>query len=257
MRTVSKSKSMLLVFFVISLLFITLALPAQTSNSGPNNTSAQGKNAEQDTSSGHGLWYYLERGGPFIVILLLFSVAGIAIVIERIIVISRIKAGSEGFEQAIQDAAKKGSIPKLKKLCEEDESDTARILLSGLNSLHRGPERMEKMVETTAELQVSILERGLNLLSSISHLAPLVGFLGTVSGMISAFAAIADAENVSAKLVAAGIFEALITTAAGLIVAIPILAFHNYFVHRIDTFTNNVEKISIGVIEELEKKGKV
>ena len=199
---------------------------------------------------------YLRTGGPFTIVLLLFSIAGVAIIIERFMAISRVKSASRNFEQEILAAAARGSVAAMKKICDNDDSDTARIILTGLNSFHRGPDRMEKVVEATAGLEVSMLERGLNLLSGIAHLAPLVGFLGTVSGMISAFSAIAAAENVSAKLVAGGIFEALITTAAGLIVAIPMLAFHNYFVHRIDRFTLNIERISIGVIEKLESRGR-
>ena len=199
---------------------------------------------------------YLRTGGPFTIVLLLFSIAGVAIIIERFMAIARIKPAGRNFESEIVAAAAKGSIASMKKICDNDDSDTARIILTGLNSFHRGPDRMEKVVEATASLEVSMLERGLNLLSGIAHLAPLVGFLGTVSGMISAFSAIAAAENVSARLVAGGIFEALITTAAGLIVAIPMLAFHNYFVHRIDRFTLNIERISIGVIEKLESRGR-
>jgi biopolymer transport protein ExbB len=154
-------------------------------------------------------------------------------------------------------AAEAGHIPRLAKACEAVDTEVGRILLSGLNSLKKGPERMEKVIEATAELQVSIMERGLNLLSSIANLAPLVGFLGTVSGMIGAFSSIAEAENVSAKLVAGGIFEALITTAAGLIVAIPIMIFHNYFVQRVDRFVTTVERLTLGIMERLGNKGKL
>ena len=203
------------------------------------------------------LLYYFNKGGIFMWALLLFSVAGLAIVIERMVVITRVKRGSPEFEESLIATARKGQVVKLKKICAEDDSETAKILLSGLNSMKKGPERMERVIEATASLQVSIMERGLNILSSLAHLAPLVGFLGTVSGMIGAFSKIAEAENVSAKLVAGGIFEALITTASGLIVAIPILVFHNFFVHRVDRFVTEVERLSLQMMEELGNKGKL
>jgi len=216
-------------------------------------TNSQATTGNEET----GFFYWFSLGGEFMFVLLLFSVAGIAIVIERIITISKTKLTDKKFEKILLATADKGQIRKLKTICEANDSETAKILLSGINMLKRGPERMEKVIESAAQIRVSILERGLSLLSGIANLAPLVGFLGTVSGMISAFSVIANTENVSAKLVAGGIFKALITTAAGLIVAIPILIFYNYFTHRIEKFAMNIEELSLGVIEKLEKNGKL
>lgn len=228
---------------VCCLLLVSLALFA-----APGGDQAKGKSM---------LLYYFDKGGIFMWALLLFSLAGLAIVIERMIVISRVRRGSPEFEAALEAASRKGDVRKVRQVLEADGSDTARILLSGFNSVKKGPERMERVIEATASLQVSIMERGLNFLSSLANLAPLVGFLGTVSGMITAFGKISEAESVSAKLVAGGIFEALITTAGGLIVAIPILIFHNYFVHRVDRFVTDVERLSLELMENLANKGKL
>lgn len=236
-----------------AILFILILVLAVLPAFGATNTAPSG--GEKDAENG--ILYYFNKGGIFMWALLFFSLAGLTIVIERMIVISRVKRGTPAFERALLDAAGKGQLPKVRKICEDDDSETARILLSGLNSLKKGPERMERVIEATASLQVSIMERGLNILSSLAHLAPLVGFLGTVSGMITAFSKIASAENVSAKLVAGGIFEALITTASGLIVAIPILVFHNFFVHRVDRFVTEVERLSLEMMERLGNKGKL
>ena len=100
---------------------------------------------------------------------------------------------------------------------------------------------------------MSFLERGLIWISSVTTIAPLMGFLGTVSGMINAFEAIAASEQVNAKLVASGISEALITTATGLIVAIPATIGYNYFVSSIDRFVIEMEETSAELIEELER----
>jgi len=93
----------------------------------------------------------------------------------------------------------------------------------------------------------------LSVLNAVANIAPMLGFLGTVSGMISAFYQIAAADQVSAKIVAAGIMEALITTETGLIVAIPVLLVYNYFIHRIDGFISDVERLSTDVIERFIK----
>jgi len=101
---------------------------------------------------------------------------------------------------------------------------------------------------------MSFLERGMVWVSSVTTLAPLLGFLGTVSGMINAFEAIAASEQVNAKLVASGISEALITTAFGLIVAVPATVAYNYFVGAIDRFVIEMEETSSELIEELERR---
>lgn len=219
--------------------------------------AAPEKGAPEKDKAKKGFGDYFSLGGPFVIVLFILSIVGLGFVIERMIVISRVKMAGKEFERKLLAAAEKGQIPAMRRICTEDNSETSRILLAGLNSIKKGPERVERVIEATAELQVSILERGLNILSSISHIAPLVGFLGTVSGMIGSFSAIASAENVSAKLVAGGIFEALITTAAGLIVAIPILVFHNFFVHRIDRFATDVERLTLACMEKLGEKGKL
>lgn len=258
----SRSLSLTLLLFLLFSIAATAATNAPTAPDKKKTAVSSAKTAPiprtaDEKKKENRLLYYFNKGGIFMWALLLFSIAGLAIVIERMVIITRVKRGSPEFEKSLIDTAKKGQVVKLKKLCSEDDSETAKILLSGLNSLKKGPERMERVIEATASLQVSIMERGLNILSSLAHLAPLVGFLGTVSGMIGAFSKIAEAENVSAKLVAGGIFEALITTASGLIVAIPILVFHNFFIHRVDRFVTEVERLSLQMMEELGNKGKL
>jgi biopolymer transport protein ExbB len=132
----------------------------------------------------------------------------------------------------------------------------AAVLHSGLARAKRGPEAVEKAIQTAASIEVALLERGLIWLSTVANIAPLLGFLGTVSGMIHAFEAIAAAEEVSARLVATGISEALITTAAGLMVAIPVQAAHNYFVSRIDKVVIDLEESGAELIDALTTHSK-
>src|SRR6185503_3175325 len=127
----------------------------------------------------------------------------------------------------------------------------AAVLHSGLARAKRGPEAVEKAIETAASIEIALCERGLIWLATVANIAPLLGFLGTVSGMIHAFEAIAAAEEVSARLVATGIYEALITTAAGLIVAIPVQTAHNYFVSRIDKFVIDMEESGAELVDAL------
>ena len=129
----------------------------------------------------------------------------------------------------------------------------AAILAAGLMKADRGRDAVEKAIATAGTIEMSFLERGLIWISSVTTIAPLMGFLGTVSGMINAFEAIAASEQVNAKLVASGISEALITTATGLIVAIPATIGYNYFVSAIDRFVIEMEETSAELIEELER----
>jgi biopolymer transport protein ExbB len=110
---------------------------------------------------------------------------------------------------------------------------------------------VEKAIETAGIIEMSFLERGLIILATVANVAPLLGFLGTVSGMISAFEAIAQAEQVSAKLVASGISEALITTMSGLTIAIPTQVAHNLFVQRIDRFVVEMEDSAAELVDTL------
>jgi biopolymer transport protein ExbB len=115
----------------------------------------------------------------------------------------------------------------------------------------KGPEAVEKAIESAGTIEMAFLQRGLIILASIANVAPLLGFLGTVSGMIHAFEAIAAAEQVSAKLVATGISEALITTATGLMIAIPVQLMNNFFISRIDRFVLEMEEASIELVDTL------
>jgi biopolymer transport protein ExbB len=125
---------------------------------------------------------------------------------------------------------------------------------SGLQKADRGPDAVEKAITTAGTIEMAFLERGLIWISSVSTIAPLIGFLGTVSGMINAFEAIATSDTVNAQLVAAGISEALITTATGLVIAIPTSIGFNYFVSTIDRFVIEMEEASSELVDELHRQ---
>lgn len=183
-------------------------------------------------------------GGAFMWPLLAFSVAALTLIIDRIIYLfyhnvkmDKLTATTKEFlqENKIDDAIAFLEIQPRK-------NTGATILLSLLKNKKFGEGRMEKAAETEAMERIHRLENGFDWLSAISSLAPLTGFLGTVSGMIGAFKSIANAQDVNVQLVASGIYEALVTTVFGLIIAIVSLVAYNLFVRRVDTFSNEVTK---------------
>lgn len=191
------------------------------------------------------------KGGNFMHPLLLLSVIALVFIIERLWTLSRARINVKSLMGSIIRQLREEGIQSALEVCQRTRGPIAAILHSGLLRADKGPDAVEKAIETAGTIEMSFLERGLVALATISNVAPLLGFLGTVSGMISAFAAIAAAEQVSAKLVAKGIQEALITTATGLIIAVPVTIAHNFFVSQIDRFIIEMEEASATVVNEL------
>ena len=192
------------------------------------------------------------KGGPFMWPLLLLSIVGLAAIIERFITLQKASTNTKKFIARVIIDLRENGIRSAIETCQRTRGPIAAIIHSGLTKADQGPAAVEKAIEASGGIEVSFLQRGLVVMATVANIAPLVGFLGTVSGMINAFEAIASAEQVSAKLVASGISEALITTATGLIIAIPVQVFHNYFVSRIDRFIIEMEESSIDLVNELE-----
>jgi len=190
-------------------------------------------------------------GGFFMHLLLACSIIALVFIIERIWTLSRARTNVKGLMMKVVTALRAEGPEEAMHVCQATRGPIAAILHSGLLRATRGSEAVEKAIETSGTIEMSFLERGLVALATIANVAPLLGFLGTVSGMISAFAAIAAAEQVSAKLVARGIQEALITTATGLIIAVPVTIAHSYFVAMIDRFIIEMEEASAEMVDEL------
>ncbi|MCK5218648.1 MotA/TolQ/ExbB proton channel family protein, partial [bacterium] len=153
----------------------------------------------------------------------------------------------------IENFKKGESSRQLEDWAEKHPKNDLMHIMAFANSKRQGEsEKVEKIIAAKLGVVISRLERGLNVLSSIGSLAPLTGFLGTVSGMINAFRTIANADQVNARMVAGGIFEALITTAFGLIIAIITISAYNYFVHKISNFTKTCEELANEFLETLD-----
>jgi len=190
-------------------------------------------------------------GGVFMHPILLCSVVGLAIILERLYFFAKARTDTKRLLGELLHVLQDEGFEPAQRMLHARRGPIAAVLHSGLLRAKKGPEAVEKAIETAASIQIAALERGLIWLATVANIAPLLGFLGTVSGMIHAFEAIAAAEEVSAKLVATGIYEALITTAAGLIVAIPVQTAHNYFVSRIDKFVIDIEESGAELVDAL------
>ncbi len=193
------------------------------------------------------------KGGTFMWWLLTVALVGFVFLIERAWTLSRARVNTRRLIGNIITTLRNDGVQAAAEECQKTRGPIAAILYSGLQKSDKGRDAVEKAIATAGTIEMSFLERGLIWISSVTTIAPLVGFLGTVSGMINAFEAIAASEQVNAKLVASGISEALITTATGLIVAIPATIGYNYFVSAIDRFVIEMEETSSELIEELER----
>ncbi len=193
------------------------------------------------------------KGGSFMWWLLVVALVGFVFIIERAWTLSRARVNTRRLIGTIITTLRNDGVQAAAEECQKVRGPIAAILYSGLQKSDKGRDAVEKAVATAGTIEMAFLERGLIWISSVTTIAPLIGFLGTVSGMINAFEAIAASEQVNAKLVASGISEALITTATGLIVAIPATIGYNYFVSTIDRFVIEMEETSSELIEELDR----
>jgi len=190
-------------------------------------------------------------GGFFMHFLLICSIIALVFIIERLWTLSRARVNIKDMMLQVVRALRSEGPTAALQVCQRYRGPVAAVLHAGLLRASRGTDAVEKAIETSGTIEMSFMERGLVALATIANVAPLLGFLGTVSGMISAFAAIAAAEQVSAKLVAKGIQEALITTATGLIIAVPVTIAHSYFVAQIDRFIIEMEEASAELVDEM------
>lgn len=210
----------------------------------------------QDTGSITLLQFFF-LGGWAMWPLLFFSIVVVTITLERIITIFllnnlSIKEFSENIMKYVYD----NDIEQAKRYCKDTEKKffVSSIIYAILEVASLGEHRMEKACEVEGQEKIIFLERGFNILIALGSLSPITGFLGTVSGMINAFDAIRKASEVNAQIVAGGIFEALITTEYGLIIAIVAIAAYNIFVHFVDKFAADVESLSSKIIKEIVLK---
>lgn len=198
---------------------------------------------------------FFEKGGDFMWPLLILAIIGLAVILERLFTLQRAHTNTRKLMAEIVQSLKDKGIVAAQNICMNTRGPIAAILHAGLAKVDKGPAAVEKAIENSGAIEMAFLQRGLPVLATVANIAPLLGFLGTVSGMIHAFEAIAAAEQVSAKVVATGISEALITTMTGLVIAIPVQALYNFFTARIDGFVLEMEETSVELLDALTEEG--
>ena len=202
-------------------------------------------------------------GGWMMYPLVLCSLIAVGVILAKMWTLWVAHAGTARVLREVQEAAESGDLDAAYDIARDTPGPAAAIVLAGLRRVRNGrltKGELETAVATTGAIELSFLERGLVILATIANVAPLMGFLGTVAGMILAFAAIEEAGTVEPSLVAGGIKVALLTTAAGLIVAVPINITYNFFVTRIDRLIVDMEQGAQKIINlswDLVRDGKI
>ncbi|HYW35381.1 MAG TPA: MotA/TolQ/ExbB proton channel family protein [Balneolaceae bacterium] len=191
------------------------------------------------------------QGGAFMWPVLVALILGLAIFLERIITLNLADINTQQFIVDVQEALQDGGVPAAREVCTETRGPVASVFQAGLMRIDEGVDAAEKAISAYGSIEMSFLERGLVWLSLFIAIAPLLGFLGTVIGMIRAFDAIQQAGDISPSLVAGGIKVALLTTAGGLLSGIILQVGYNYCVSKIDRLIAEMEEASIVLIDSI------
>ena len=194
---------------------------------------------------------FLEGGWEWMLPVLLCLVIGLAVAIERILYLALSTINTKKFVAQVEEAVKTGGIAAAKEICRNTRGPIASIYYQGLDRYDQGLDAVEKSVVSYGSVQTGQMESGLSWIGLFIALAPMLGFMGTVVGMIAAFDAIQAAGDISPTLVAGGIKVALLTTLMGLIAAVILQLFYNYIVSKIDSLVNDMEDASITLMDIL------
>jgi biopolymer transport protein ExbB len=210
--------------------------------------------AEEDASFHQIIKQKFIEGGPgFMGIVLLCLILGLALAIERILYLNMATTDTDKLLNDVEVALKSGGVEAAQEVCRNTKGPVASIFYQGLERSDEGVDMVEKSIVAYGSVQMGLLEKGLSWISLFIALAPMLGFMGTVIGMIGAFDAIEAAGDISPSLVAGGIKVALLTTVFGLIVAMILQVFYNYLIAKVDSIVNSMEDSSISLIDLLVK----
>jgi biopolymer transport protein ExbB len=196
---------------------------------------------------------FIEGGAGFMGVVLLALIFGLAIAIERILYLNFATTNTEKLLLEVEEALEHGGIEEAKEVCRNTRGPVASIFYQGLSKFDEGIDVVEKSVVAYGGVQTGLLEKNMTWISLFISIAPMLGFMGTVIGMIAAFDSIEAAGDISPSLVAGGIKVALITTVSGLVVAIILQVFYNYIASKVDALVNTMEDASISLIDILVK----
>ncbi|MBC2843605.1 MotA/TolQ/ExbB proton channel family protein [Winogradskyella flava] len=251
---------------LFSILAITCLMAIGTVNANATTlatTTATVTSVTQDDAPAEELSFHQElkkrfiEGGPgFMGIVLLCLILGLAIAIERIIFLNLSTTNTKKLTQNVEDALNSGGIEAAKEVCRNTKGPVASIFYQGLDRADEDIDAAEKAVVAYGGVQMGQLEKNVSWISLFIALAPMLGFMGTVIGMIQAFDKIEAAGDMQPSLVAGGIKVALLTTVFGLIVAIILQIFYNYIIAKIDSIVNDMEDASITLMDLLVRHKK-
>ncbi len=201
------------------------------------------------------MFNFIIKGGPVMFPIILGSIIGLAIVIEKFWAFRRTRLNTAKFTQEILNSIRTKKFNNAIELCEKYIfHPQAVVFKAGIEKRDLSQARLEKILEQVGNIEVQALEKFLGALVSIVSIEPLLGFLGTITGLIKAFMSWEQAgANVTVSLLASGIYEAMITTAAGLMVAIPLYLCHNYFISRIKYLSNELNNNCVQLIDAIEE----
>ncbi len=205
----------------------------------------------QDNASGFQVLKekFIEGGWSFMSLVLICLILGLAFCIERIITLNIATTNTDKLLARIDENLKSNDIQGAMEVCKSTQGPTASVLYEGLKNANKGPEAVEKAIVSYGGVQMGQLERGLVWIALFIAIAPMLGFMGTVIGMIQAFDRIEAVGDISPTVVAGGIKVALLTTVFGLIVAIILQIFYNYIVSKMDSIVNKMEEASVALVD--------
>ena len=192
------------------------------------------------------MWDVIQKGGPIMYLIILCSILALAVILERLYHLYRARTDTSVFMSKIGGTLKRNKIMEAIEMCNSTPGPIAQIMRAGILKHDRPRSEIREAVEDAGVHEVPRLEKNLGVLATIAHISPLLGLLGTVTGMVRAFQVIQEKATslypVNPGDLAGGIWEALITTVAGLSVAIPTFVAYNYLVSRVDGFVLDMEK---------------
>ncbi len=197
---------------------------------------------------------FIEGGAGFMGAVLLTLIFGLALSFERVIYLNLSSTNTDKLLSSVEDALNSGGVEAAKEVCRNTRGPVASIFYQGLDRVEEGIDVVEKSVVSYGSVQMGLLEKNLSWIGLFIAIAPMLGFMGTVIGMIDAFDKIQQQGDISPTVVAGGIKIALITTVTGLMVAIILQIFYNYLVSQIDNIVNKMEDASISLIDMLVKQ---
>ncbi|HCM75922.1 MAG TPA: biopolymer transporter ExbB [Cytophagales bacterium] len=209
---------------------------------------------EVTTEQAISVWELAQEGGFMMIPIVLSSFIAVYIFVERILTINKANKSPDAFISKIKELVLKGDINGAKVLCAQFDSPIARMIEKGVSRIGSPLKNIEASIENLAKIELFKLEKNLSILATISGAAPMMGFLGTVIGMVQAFISIAQEEgSVSPKLLSSGIYTAMVTTVAGLIVGIIAYLAYNYLVTRVSKVVHKMEYSSVEFIDLLQE----